>query len=291
MPKQVLWLILAMSVLLMSCRHAAPPTPPDHPRLAPGVALRDVTFHSNALNRDMHYRMLLPEVISRGDRVAVIYLLHGGGGSYLDWTNYTDISQFVLKQFVFVLPEGDDSYYMNSATRPQDKYEDYITRDLIADAESRFPAVKTREGRGIAGVSMGGFGAITLGLRHPDLYVFVGAMSAALDVPSRPFSIKRIDQWRHHRSIFGDWKSQEQRSRDPYVIAQSADPGKAPYIFFTCGDKEGLLAANRKFDFLLKSRGFNYEFYQVAGGHEWRQWVQQFPSLFKQASEHLAPSG
>lgn len=285
------WLIGAMTSVVMSCHSSAPPAPVDHPRLAPGVVLHDVTFHSQSLNRDMHYRMLVPEVVHNGDHFPVIYLLHGGGGSYLDWTNYTDVAQFVQQKSILIMPQGDDSYYMNSVTRPDDKYEDYITKDLIADAERRFPGFDDRRGRGIAGVSMGGFGAITLGLRHPDLYGFVGAMSPALDVPSRPFSIKRIEQWRHHRAIFGNWNSEEQRSRDPYGIAAAADPAEAPYIFFTCGDQEGLLPANRKFDALLKSRGFRYEFRQVSGGHNWEQWIRQLPELFQDARKHLASGG
>ena len=286
-----LWIAVFELMLCMSvgCRRAEQVPPVDHPRLAPGVVLRDVTFRSASLNRDMNYRMLLPEKITDGEKYPVIYLLHGGGGSYLDWTNYTDVAQVVPGKFILVMPEGDESYFVNSATRPQDKYEDYITKDLIADVQQRAPASTYR--RGIAGVSMGGFGAIVLGLKHPDLYRFVGAMSPALDAASRPFSIKRIGQWRHFRSIFGDWNGQEQRNRDPFVLARTAEAGRMPYIFFTSGDQEGLLAANREFASLLKVRGFSYEFHQVPGGHYWRQWSDQVEGLFKSASEHLPGGG
>ena len=73
------------------------------------------------------------------------------------------------------MPEGNSSYYINAAERPQGKYEDYIVNDLITDAESRFPIAAGRNHRAVIGVSMGGFGAINLSLRHPDLFVFAGA--------------------------------------------------------------------------------------------------------------------
>ena len=78
-------------------------------------------------------------------------------------------------RLILVMPEGQSSYYVNSAERLQDRYEDYIVEDLVADVERRFPvAAKNREQRAIAGVSMGGYGAMTLALKHPDLFIFAG---------------------------------------------------------------------------------------------------------------------
>src|SRR5260370_36290934 len=85
-------------------------------------------------------------------------------------------------------------------------------------SESRFPAAVGRSNRAIIGISLGGFGALYLSLRHPDLFVFAGALSPAIDVPSRPFSIKRFGQWREHRSIFGPWGSKTRHDNDPYVL-------------------------------------------------------------------------
>jgi S-formylglutathione hydrolase FrmB len=132
-------------------------------------------------------------------------LLHGGGGEYRDWSNYSDVAKFAEHGLVLVMPEGGSSYYVNAAERPRDRYEDYLTRDLISDVERKFPVATERSNRAIVGISMGGFGAITLALKHPDLFFFAGGLSSALDVPSRPFSIKRIGQYRQHSRIFGPW--------------------------------------------------------------------------------------
>ena len=137
------------------------------------------------------------------------------------------------------------------------------------------------------GISMGGFGAVKLGLRHPDMYAFVGGLSSALDAPGRPFSIARIGQYRHYRSIFGSVDSASRRENDPFVLAGSADPAKMPYFFLTCSDNEGLLATNRSFARILEQRHFPYEFHVVAGGHNWPQWNARLDALFSGLMDHM----
>lgn len=235
----------------------------------------------------MRYRVILPTHISTGSKLHALYLLHGGGGSYRDWSNYSDIAHLAELGFALVMPQGDYSYYTNSATHAQDRYEDYIVEDLIADAEHRFPLERGRANRAIAGVSMGGFGAINLALRHPDLYAFAGGISPALDVPSRPFSIRRMGQWRDFRSIFGPWNGAHQHENDPLLLARTVDPATTPYLFVSCGDNEGLLASNRRFIGILKRRGFAHEFHVVPGGHDWLQFSHTVSLLSASLVKHF----
>jgi putative tributyrin esterase len=283
--------LCVISLLVTACNRKKQEAPADRPRLTPNVAMRDVTFRSAALDRDMHYRVVLPANLTAGTKLPVVYLLHGGGGGFRDWTNFSDAASYAERGLILVMPEGDDSYYVNAAERQQDRYEDYIVKDLIADVESKFPVATGRANRAIIGVSMGGYGAIKLALSHPDLFVFSAGISPAVDVPSRPFSIKRISQWQHHRSIFGPWGGQAQRGDDPFVLARAADPAKMPYLFLSCGDQEGLLPANRNFAALLESHHFRYEFHVVPGGHDWNQWNQRLPDLFQSLGKHLGSSG
>lgn len=243
--------------------------------------MQDVTFDSAALNRDMTYRALLPVKIPAGTRLPVVYLLHGGGGGYRDWSNYSEVAHFAERGFILIMPEGGSSYYVNAAARPNDRFEDYIVNDLITDVEGRFPIARDRANRSIVGVSMGGIGAVALALKHPDLFIFAGGISSAIDVPSRVFSLKRIGQYRAHAAIFGAWGSEHRRQNDPFALARTADPRSASYFFLTCGDQEGLLPANKKFAALLESRGFKYEFHTEPGGHDWNQWDRRVPELFQ----------
>jgi putative tributyrin esterase len=283
--------ILAAALLLsVGCSRKEPEPPPGHPRLTPNVVLRDVTFHSAALKRDMPYRVVLPASIAPGQRLPVVYLLHGGGGDFRDWTNYSDVARFAESGRLLVMPEGESSYYTNAVDPPQDRYEDYIVDDLIADVESRFPAATGRSNRAIAGVSMGGFGAVKIALRHPELFAFVGGLSSAIDVPRRAFVFKRFHQSRHYSAIFGPSGSQTRRDNDPFVLARTTNPESAPYFFVTCGEQEGLLPSNREFATLLAQRHFRHEFHTVPGGHDWNQWNAWLPSLFRSLAEQRSPT-
>ncbi len=281
--------LFALLTLMSACHKAERESSyPDHPRLTPNVVMRDVTFHSASLSRDMQYRVVMPANIPTGVKFPVVYLLHGGNGSFRDWSNETDVARFAERGLILVMPDGDESWYTNSAERRRDRYEDYITQDLVVDVEARFPAATRRESRAIMGVSMGGFGAVKLALRRPDLYAFAGGLSSALDAPGRPFSIARIGQYRHYRSIFGPVDSASRRDNDPFVLASSADPSKMPYFFLTCGNKEGLLATNRSFARLLGERHFPYEFHVAVGGHDWQQWNGGLDAVFSNLFDHLA---
>ena len=273
---------------LVSCAKSKPDEAPDRPRLTTNVKMVDIRFHSAALNREMPYRVVLPATVAAGQKLPVLYLLHGGGGGgFQDWTNLSDVARYAERGLILVMPEAEESYYTNSYAHPQDRYEDYIVHDLIVDVESRFPVAKERSHRAIAGLSMGGFGAVVLALKHPDLFVFAGGLSSALDVTFRPFSMKRIGQWDEYRSIFGPWGSPSRRASDPFVLAGSASPEHAPFIFLTCGEQEGLLPVNRRFAALLKERNFRYEFHAGTGGHDWEQWNRRLPDLFESLMKQL----
>ena len=278
---------LCVTLLALSACHRAALLLPDHPQNPPGVILRDVTFHSPALGRDMPYRVFLPANLSAGQKLPVVYLLHGGGGSFRDWSNDSNVAQYAQHGLILVMPEGESSYYVNAVEVPRDRFEDYITNDLIADVEARFPARKGRENRAMIGVSMGGFAAIQFALTRPELFVFAGAISPATDVPSRRFSFKHMDQWWRFRRIFGPVGSPQRQARDPFVQVHSANPQDAPYIYMTSGQQEPLLGPNRRFAAQLQQRNFAFEFHTRPGGHDWSQWNAQLPGCFSTLLTHL----
>ena len=283
----IAWVLLCFALaLLTGCQNHTRQTE-DHPRFPPNVAIRDVAFHSAALNREMTYRVFLPANFPKDQKLKTVYLLHGGGGGFRDWSNYSGVAIYASAGMLLVMPEGNSSYYTNSVERPEDRYEDYIVNDLISDVENRFPVFCSREARAIVGVSMGGFGAVKLAFHHPELYAFVGALSPAVDVPTRPFSVKRIVQWQFHSSIFGPAGSATRHDNDPFALARSANPDRLPYFYIVCGDQEGLLAANKKFAELLDSRHIRHEFNVVTGGHNWAQWDNDVAGLFEGLEAHL----
>jgi S-formylglutathione hydrolase FrmB len=255
--------------------------------------MQDVTFFSAALQRQMPYRVFLPAKLDPDHKLPVVYLLHGNGGDYKNWSNYSDVARYAApgegsRGLILVMAEGNSSYYMNAVEKPEDKYEDYLVHDLIADVESRFPAAQNRGNRAIVGASMGGFAAVKLALCRPELFVYAGAISPAIDVPSRRFSLRRRGQSMRFRSIFGLEGSESRRKSDPFILVRTADPARTPYLYLTAGEQEALLEPNRRFAALLKGRGFAYEFHTKPGGHDWGEWDSQIPGCFESLLRHLS---
>ena len=284
--RAILFIVISSTLFLTACRRTTELTP-DHPQFAVSVKMEDVSFHSSGLGRDMPYRVFLPATLHTGQKLPVIYLLHGGGGGFRDWSNYSDIAKVAQRNVILVMPEGDSSYFMNEAEAKQDRYEDYVTRDLLQDVENRFPASTDRKDRAIVGVSMGGFAAIKYALTRPDLFAFAGAISPAIDVPSRHFSWKHIDQWQRFLRIFGPVGSKDRLSRDPFVLILNASAQRTPYIYLTAGEQEPLLEPIQRFATSLREHNFAYEFHTQPGGHDWGEWNRQIPGCFASLFQHL----
>lgn len=272
-------LALSLLLLLTACQSVADLTP-DHPRVAPGVRMQDVVFHSTALNREMYYRVFLPTQITPGQHLPVVYLLHGFGDDWRSWSNRSDVAAYAARGLILVMLDGGISYYMNSASRPANRYEDYVLHDLTTDVEARFPAIPARSGRAVIGISMGGFAALKFALARPDVFSFAAALSPPVDILHRPFRIQRWGEWWRIRSIFGPRDSDARRIRDPLALIQSASPTDMPYIYLGAGQREPLLGPIRSVDHQLSERGVAHEFHSQPGGHDWGQWNKQLPLVF-----------
>jgi len=260
-----------------------------HPRSFPGVVSKDVTLHSSALDRNMTYGVYRPKASPGGARFPVVYLLHGCDGSFRDWSSYSDVGAYATKGLILVMVDGDCSYYMNAALDAKYRYEDYFVHDVLADAESRFPVLPGRENRAVVGVSMGGFAAVKLAFTRPDLFAFAGAISPAIDVPSRHISWSRWSQSMRFRRIFGPTGSTMRTHNDYFVLVKTAAPAKTPYLYITAGKQEPLLGPILRFVALLKQRNYAYEFHTKPGGHDWSEWASQVPGCLDSLLAHIRP--
>jgi S-formylglutathione hydrolase FrmB len=158
------------------------------------VTVLDVRFPSSSIGSMLWYRAILPAV-APGQRLPVLYLLHGINSSPSEIMERSDVVRLAtVARLIVVMPEAGYSYYTNAKHKSHSKWEDAITVELPRDVKARLPLLTEREHTGIAGISMGGYAAVKLALKHPELYSFAGTMSGALDITRRPASLRRWGQ-------------------------------------------------------------------------------------------------
>ena len=250
------------------------------------VQVQDGSFHSAALDRDMKYRVLLPCSYHLGSgRFAVLYLLHGLYGDYLNWDTRTRLERYTGNyEMLVVTPDAGDSWYTNSATDPKDKFEDYIAKDLVAEVDGKFRTLRSRHTRAIAGLSMGGYGALKIALRYHDDFAFAGSLSGALNAPQN-LGDKRPEFRDQLVKVFGPPGSTVRADNNVSSLLQTAGPRNLPYVYLACGSADDFLAANRDFAAQLSFRGVPYEYHETSGGHAWDYWDRAVQDLLRSASE------
>src|ERR1044071_5566858 len=145
---------------------------PDEKKSREKPRYETVQFESKLVGAPLPYNVLLRSAYKRGSsknrRYPVLYLLHGLGGSAGDWVSErARLADYAASYpFIIVVPEGKDGWYTDSATEPNAKFESYFIEELMPDVARRFRTVAAREGRAVAGLSMGGYGSLKFALKH-----------------------------------------------------------------------------------------------------------------------------
>jgi len=261
-----------------------------------------VQFHSNLINATLPYNVILPADYrqSRTTRYPVLYLLHGLGGHYSDWLTRTNVADYAAQyRMIIVMPEGNNSWYVDGAPvsnasgeRPGDKYETYILQELMPDVDKRYRTIQSRYGRAIAGLSMGGYGAIKFGLKNPSTFVFAGSMSGAL----APASWTE-DDLKGYKAIydslppvFGPAGSEVRKANDIFEILKTRSDSRIaalPYFYLDSGTEDFFFEGNHRFAELLRAKKIPHEYRELPGEHSWQYWDRQVREVLKIAAEKL----
>ncbi len=262
-----------------------------------------VPFESKLVGAPLHYNVILPADYGRDSskrrRYPVLYLLHGLGGSAGDWVSARSrLADYAAQYpFIIVAPEGRDGWYTDSATVPDGKFESYFVGELIPDVDRRFRTLSAREGRAVAGLSMGGYGALKFGLKHPGLFVFAGSMSGALGAASWLPDEKMLAFVRPSLArVYGPADAPDnetRRANDIFRLVRELTPERMkalPFLYLDCGTEDFLLGGNRDFSALLIEKKVPHEFRQLPGGHTWPYWAKQVREVLRLAAERLAPA-
>lgn len=252
--------------------------------------MKDEQFHSPSLARDVHYRIIHPAGYAKNsaERFPVLYLLHGLYGDRTNWSELTKIAEQARPhKFLIVMPDGANSWYVNSYASPHDHFEDFIFRDLIAEIDSRHRTIADRTGRAIAGLSMGGYGSLKFALKYPERFIFAGSMTGALSAP-----LNLADEAAEFRDdllkAFGPPGNPSRTQNDVFALAAKVSPTNLPYLYMDCGTSDSFLPVNRQFAALLQKRNIPYEYHEFPGGHEWPYWDARLPAVLLLASHFFS---
>jgi S-formylglutathione hydrolase FrmB len=252
--------------------------------------LQGRTFQSQALGRAMKYRVWLPAGYFNGTkRYPVLYLLHGWAGDETNWSTLTKLTKYAdTLPVIIVMPDGQNSWYVDSISDETEKFEAYVMQDLIQAIEQSWRTVHGREGRAIAGLSMGGYGAVKEALKHPEMFQVAASLSGAFNAASLELEEEREDLRPSLAKAFGPERSETRQQNDLFALAQKADVKATPYLYIDCGNQdESFLEPNRKLAAILSQRKFAYEYHEFPGVHDWQYWDKRLPAVLSLVRQKL----
>ncbi len=253
---------------------------------------------SKLMGRKIPYNAIVPPgyAAAANIRYPVIYLLHGLTGHYDNWTSKTLVAAYAVdNDVILITPEGNDGWYTDSASKPNDRYESYIIKELIPEVDRKFRTIADRDHRAIAGLSMGGFGSMKFGLKYPEMFALAGSFSGALGASSYR-TLEELPPGGIRTSliaIFGDPGSTTHVANDIFKIVRDASPEKIkamPYFYLDCGTEDFLFQNNRDFASLLVEKKIPHEYRQLPGAHNWPYWNTQVREFLRVAEKRMGKS-
>ncbi|WEK53246.1 MAG: alpha/beta hydrolase family protein [Candidatus Cohnella colombiensis] len=230
------------------------------------MAFLQCQFYSNSLEIMTSVNVILPEKIE--GPLPTLYLLHGLSDDHTVWGRRTSIERYAAEyQLAVVMPAVNRSFYTDMAYGA--KYWTFISEELPERVRSMFPLSPEREYNFAAGLSMGGYGAMKLGLSHPDRYAAVASMSGAVDSTR----LTRDEFVNDMTYMFGTADQLKNSSNDLFALAnQVSTKGVVPLLYQCCGTEDFLYEDNIRFRDHLTQLGLALTYEEEPGEHEWGYW-------------------
>jgi len=248
------------------------------------MAFATINTFSKSLVKASSFNIIFPDDPNIPRPWSVFYLLHGLSDDHTIWMRRTSVERYVAGlPLVVVMPDGGRGWYTNAIEGYA--YEDDLLKDVVGLVDRTFPVKAERSGRAIGGLSMGGYGAVKVGLKHHEMFASVNSHSGAL-------GFARIDPNEARKAspefarIFGP--SPQGGPEDPFAIVERVDHGRLPAIRIDCGVDDFLIDQNRRFHAHLDSLHVPHEYQEYPGAHDWGYW-DRLPCQEFEPEEDLAP--
>jgi S-formylglutathione hydrolase FrmB len=243
------------------------------------MATCTVHFKSTSLAKQDTMTVILPDAPRRP--LPVLYLLHGLSDDHSTWQRRTAIERHAENlRLIIVMPDTHRFFYVNDPRPGGLAYEDHIVKDVVGFVDHTFRTIRSRRARAVAGLSMGGYGALMLALRHPALFSAAVSHSGAL-----MFAHRAVDR----RDIAPLAAALPKRGYDLWPLARRLAKGRRRVaIRMDCGTEDGLLEVNREFHGHLSKLGIEHEYAEHPGGHDWAYWDTHVRDTLRFVVRHLA---
>jgi len=231
--------------------------------------IEEKQIYSAVMHKDIPAIFIIPEsYYSSTKSFPVVYLLHGFDGGYRNWVDLTSVEDLPdLYDIIVVCPDGDkDSWYFDSPIDSNSQYETHIAGEVVSFTDKTYRTIKSRSGRAIAGLSMGGHGALFLAWRHNDVFGAAGSMSGGVDFRGSK------NKYNISKKI-GSFEEYPERWDSLTVINNVENIKKAKLaIIIDCGVNDPFIGMNRTFhDSLLKAE-VPHDYIERPGTHGWKYW-------------------
>lgn len=230
---------------------------------------KELKVWSEKMDKDVPITVITPLGYEKGESYPVIYLLHGYSDNHTKWTSEGVVGSLSDQyEIIFVLPDGGyDSWYFDSELTPEYQYETFVSSELIEFIDREFKTVKDRKGRAVTGLSMGGHGAMYLGIRHQDTFGSMGSMSGGVDF--RPFP----QSWGIAKRLGPMDEYPENWEKNTVInMTHLLEPG-AMNIIVDCGTEDFFFDVNCSLHEKLLAEKIPHEFYTRPGAHNWKYWL------------------
>ena len=267
-----------MALLLLIAQPALPSAAQNTPDCSPNAGtVVTQTFDSVALGAQKTYNLYLPPNWCALDDLPLLVMLHGWSGDHTDWVSKGHIDQAAdmmilageIEPLIILMPDGDNGFYVDQAAGD---YETYVVSELVGAVDAAYPTAATRASRFIGGLSMGGYGALYLGLRYADLFSAIGAHSPAL--------LGRGDDpppWLYGESLElfeeRDVVSIIQREGWPADMRLFVDVGNADFLMLRLYDLFGAL--------IHQPQALVFQGHVWPGAHDWSYWSAHLPDYLR----------
>ncbi len=269
------------------------------------MALATINFFSKCLMRTVTINAVVPvdKITFPGMPVRekkpfkTLYLLHGIFGNYTDWVDGTRIARWAQdRNLVVIMPSGDNHFYVDCKDTGE-MYGEFIGKELVEVTRDMFPLSRKREDTYIAGLSMGGYGAVRNGLKYWETFSHIGALSAGYILDRVINSTEDDPMPTHRRSfyshIFGDLAELVGSDMDykALILRLKEQKAEIPRIYMACGLEDFLLETNRDYHAFLEENGVDVSYEEGPGSHEWDFWDRYILKLLEWLPLETATKG